>query len=34
MATYEDFQKLDIRVGRIVKIAEFPEAKNLPTNYL
>lgn len=27
MATYEDFQKLDIRVGKIVGVEEFPEAK-------
>ena len=27
MATYEDFQKLDIRVGRIVEVEDFPEAK-------
>ena len=27
MATYEDFQKLDIRVGRIIEVSEFPEAK-------
>ena len=26
MATYEDFQKLDIRVGRIVEVNDFPEA--------
>ena len=27
MATYEDFEKLDIRVGRIVNVQEFPEAR-------
>ena len=27
MATIEDFQKLDIRVGRIVDVNDFPEAK-------
>ncbi len=28
MATYEDFQAIDIRVGRIVEVSDFPEAKN------
>jgi len=28
MATFEDFQKLDIRVGKIVEVKDFPEARN------
>ena len=28
MARFEDFEKLDIRVGRIVSVEDFPEAKN------
>jgi tRNA-binding protein len=27
MATFEDFLQLDIRVGRIVGVADFPEAR-------
>lgn len=27
MAVYEDFEKLDIRVGRIVEVQDFPEAR-------
>lgn len=27
MATYDDFVKLDVRVGRIVAVADFPEAR-------
>jgi len=27
MATYDDFVKLDIRVGRIVAVEDFPEAR-------
>ena len=27
MATYDDFTKLDIRVGKITAVEEFPEAR-------
>ncbi len=27
MATFDDFQKLDIRVGKIIAVEDFPEAK-------
>jgi tRNA-binding protein len=27
MATIEDFQKLDIRAGRILEVSDFPEAR-------
>ncbi|MBI3559490.1 tRNA-binding protein [Candidatus Gottesmanbacteria bacterium] len=27
MATFDDFKKLDIRVGKIISVGDFPEAK-------
>lgn len=27
MITYQDFEKLDIRVGKIIEVEDFPEAK-------
>ena len=28
MATFEDFQKLDIRLGKIIEVDDFPQARN------
>ena len=28
MATIEDFQRIDMRVGRVLAVEEFPEARN------
>lgn len=27
MITYEDFEKVDIRVGKVIEVADFPEAR-------
>lgn len=27
-ATFDDFKKLDIRVGKVIEIDDFPEARN------
>ena len=28
MATFDDFQKIDMRVGRVISVTDFPEARN------
>jgi tRNA-binding protein len=28
MATFEEFQRIDMRVGRVVSVTDFPEARN------
>jgi tRNA-binding protein len=28
MATFEEFQRIDMRVGRVTSVSEFPEARN------
>jgi tRNA-binding protein len=28
VATFEDFQKIDMRVGRVVSVSDFPEARS------
>ena len=28
MATFEEFQRIDMRVGRVLSVSEFPEARN------
>lgn len=28
MISYEDFEKVDVRVGRIIEVSDFPEARN------
>ena len=27
MATFEDFEKLDVRIGKIIEVEDFPEAR-------
>lgn len=33
MATFQDFMKLDIRVGEIIQVEFFEKAKSLPINF-
>jgi tRNA-binding protein len=28
MATFEEFQRIDMRVGRVLSVSDFPEARN------
>jgi tRNA-binding protein len=28
MATFEEFQRIDMRVGRVVSVSDFPQARN------
>jgi tRNA-binding protein len=28
LATFEEFQRIDMRVGRVLSVSEFPEARN------
>lgn len=32
MITWKDFEKLEMRVGTIIEVEDFPGAKNLLTN--